>query len=316
MVLKIILIILAVLVVLFAVLWTVIYFGLFKTNIARPPKVDDIYTYDSKFPMYYHNDIVKTESQWLYSQKLEDVEVKSFDNLTLKGIYLKNENAKATMLFMHGVNGHPVRDFAGLYSFFYNKGFNVLLAYERAQMESEGSFITFGMKERFDCHSWVDFINERNGKTLPVMIYGTSMGCASVLMSLGTEYPENVKGIFADCGFTTPYEEFCFFIKNVLHLPVFPIIQVADLMCKIKAGFGLKEYSTETALKENKIPVFFSYGTADRVVSNEMPKKNIAACSAPKMVFVTEGADHGMAFFDNPDGWRVEASKFLDLYLK
>ena len=48
------------------------------------------------------------------------------------------------------------------------------------------------------------------------------MGAATVLLSLGTDLPGNVKGVVADCGFTSPWEIVRHVAKRDFHLPAFP----------------------------------------------------------------------------------------------
>ena len=41
-------------------------------------------------------------------------------------------------------------------------------------------------------------------RTKIFLLCGISMGCATTLMAAGLDLPDNVKGIIADCGFTSP----------------------------------------------------------------------------------------------------------------
>ena len=70
---------------------------------------------------------------------------------------------------------------------------------------ARGKYITYGVKERFDCRDWAVYAARRFGDR-PLFLMGISMGAATVLMASGLELPENTRGIVADCGFTTPWE--------------------------------------------------------------------------------------------------------------
>ena len=63
----------------------------------------------------------------------------------------------------------------------------------------------FGLIERFDCLEWVEWATAKCGSELPIYLCGVSMGATTVLMAAGLELPENVHGITADCGFTSPH---------------------------------------------------------------------------------------------------------------
>ena len=72
-------------------------------------------------------------------------------------------------------------------------GHNLLLIDERAHGRSEGRTITFGIQERWDVESWARFAVERFGADVQIILYGVSMGAATVLMAAGLDLPENVK---------------------------------------------------------------------------------------------------------------------------
>ena len=58
---------------------------------------------------------------------------------------------------MHGYKGTANRDFSGGAKLMIDSGYNVILADQRGHMLSEGHQITFGIKEKRDTKSWIDF---------------------------------------------------------------------------------------------------------------------------------------------------------------
>ena len=68
-------------------------------------------------------------------------------------------------------------------------------------MESEGNVITFGIKERHDCISWINFVIEEFGEDIEIALAGVSMGGSTVLLASGMDLPKNVKMILADSSF-------------------------------------------------------------------------------------------------------------------
>ena len=73
---------------------------------------------------------------------------------------------------------------------------------QRAHGKSEGRTMTFGVFERFDVLSWIDYTVERVGKKTRIVLAGISMGAATVLMASNLNLPPNVKGIMADCPYS------------------------------------------------------------------------------------------------------------------
>ena len=54
---------------------------------------------------------------------------------------------------------------------------------QRCCGESEGKYITFGAKEKWDVQRWAIYVSERNKEKLPIYLYGQSMGASAVLMA-------------------------------------------------------------------------------------------------------------------------------------
>ena len=70
--------------------------------------------------------------------------------------------------------------------------------------KSEGKFIGFGCKDRYDALKWIDWMIKKAGNDIRIVLMGNSMGGATVLMASGLNLPEQVKGIVSDCAFTSP----------------------------------------------------------------------------------------------------------------
>ena len=93
------------------------------------------------------------------------------------------------------------------------------------------------MHERKDYQQWVQLlINEENAES--IILHGFSMGAATVLMTSGEELPSEVKGVVADCAYTSVEEELTHQLKHMYHLPAFPLIEVTSVVTKIKAGYS------------------------------------------------------------------------------
>ena len=124
--------------------------------------------------------------QWLRDHDAEDVSVTSFDGLTLRGKWVPAENPKATIILFHGYHTHYLHDFAGIFSMYRSIGLNLLLVRQRAHGESGGKYITFGVHERRDVLSWVEFHNRTHGMD-NVFLGGMSMGASTLLFAAGED---------------------------------------------------------------------------------------------------------------------------------
>ncbi len=252
---------------------------------------------------------------WIEEKKPEQVFTTSFDGLRLVGEYIPCENARATVIMFHGWNASPITDFGAGLPYYQSLGVNILLIHQRAQGKSEGRFMTFGIRERRDVHTWVAWHKARFGN-VPILLAGLSMGAATVLMACGEDFDPCVKGVIADCGFTSPYEIICSVIRSA-HAPVKPIAALIDLQARLFAGFRLKEYSTVDALKNMKLPLLLAHGEADSFVPCHMSREAYDACASEDKTFLcVPEAKHGMSFIVQPEEYKTALREFFDRCLK
>ena len=93
----------------------------------------------------------------------EQVFIQSHDEKKLAArFYFTAENAPVAICF-HGYRGTALREFCGGGMMCLSQGMNVLLVDQRTGGKSEGHTITFGVKERYDVLSWIDYAKERCG---------------------------------------------------------------------------------------------------------------------------------------------------------
>lgn len=249
------------------------------------------------------------------SQNADVAYVNSRDGIKLAALCIPKENAVGSILLMHGFRSSPQLDFGCVAEKYYNMGLNVIMPYERAHGMSGGKYLTFGIKERFDVFSWIEYINSRFGANRDIFIDGLSMGCATVLMASGLGYPENVRGIIADCGYTSPYEIVVSVMKNGMHIPKYPFICFFELYCRIFAGFSLSEYSTLSAMNKNVTPILFAHGDADDFVPHEMTLRNYQTCISEKYLLLVNGAKHAMSYFKAREKYEFELDRFIYSHL-
>lgn len=249
------------------------------------------------------------------AKELEDavqdtVELISRDGETLIGHFYPCEGAERVIVAMHGWRSGWSKDFGVISRFWHENGCSVLFAEQRGQNNSSGEYMTFGLMERYDCVDWVHWVNDKTGGVLPVYLCGVSMGASTVLMASELNLPENVCGIVADCGFTSPHAIWKHVVKNNLHLSYGIRGSVANNVCKKRIGSGSKEFSTLQALENNKTPVLFIHGTADRFVPVEMTYENYLACKAPKRLLIVPGAKHGLSYCVEKEAYERATKEF------
>ncbi|MBR4109575.1 MAG: alpha/beta hydrolase [Oscillospiraceae bacterium] len=225
----------------------------------------------------------------------EEFEITSVDGLRLRGRYYEYAPGAPIELMFHGYRGTAERDLAGGVQRCFQLGRSALIVDQRCSGKSQGNVITFGILEHRDCLKWVDFMIDHFGPDVKIYLCGISMGAATVLMAAGTPLPENVIGVLADCGYTSPKEIIQTVIREI-GLPPKLAYPFVKLGAKIFGKFDLEEMSPVEAVKNCKVPVFFIHGEADDYVPCEMSRRNYEACASRKKLMTVPSAAHGLSY--------------------
>lgn len=239
----------------------------------------------------------------------------STDGLKLSAIYLPATDSHKTAIVAHGYMGNA-ETMANYAKMFHDLGYNVLVPDARGHGKSEGDYIGFGWHERKDYVKWIDQVLETNGQSEEIVLYGISMGAATVMMTSGESLPTNVKAIIEDCGYSSVNEELAYQLNELFSLPPFPLIQVTSLMTKIRAGYFFGEADAIKQLEKNQLPMLFIHGNADTFVPYEMLDKVYQATNGPKEKYIVPGAEHAKAYSIDPESYQKTVSSFLEKYVK
>ncbi|MEF2836110.1 MAG: alpha/beta hydrolase [Oscillospiraceae bacterium] len=245
----------------------------------------------------------------LAAREHEIVEITAKDGVHLVGHWFCRDAAKRTIVAMHGWRSSWVDDFGIISDFWLRSGCNVLFAEQRGQNNSGGDYIGFGLLERYDCADWTFWVQEQC--SLPIYLCGISMGAATVLMASALPLAENVRGIMADCGFTSPHAIWEHVAKDSLRLHYNGWRRkTVDAICNQNLNGESAYFSCEDALRVCTLPVLFVHGSDDQFVPVEMTYQNYKACSSEKRLLIVPGAGHGQSYIIEPEKYEAETQKF------
>lgn len=243
-----------------------------------------------------------------------DVEIKSFDGLTIRGRYYEFSKDAPIEIMMHGYHGNLERDLsAGIFRAL-SIGHSVLVYDHRGSGRSDGCTISFGINESRDCRRWIDFVINEINQNAKIILSGISMGAATAMITSGYEdLPENIIGIIADCGYTSAKDIISKVVRE-MKLPsrlLYPFIKLGGL---IYGGFNVDELAPIEQVKKSNIPTIFIHGNADSFVPTEMSVMNFEACGASKKeLYIVEEAAHGLAYMMAKDEYIAKLNDFFGL---
>ena len=265
--------------------------------------------------------LMEERKGFVLGQPHEDVYITSFDGLKLHATYFPGmedeagrpadvSGVKKAVICFHGYTGEGLSNHIAIADYFLKKGYAMLMPDARAHGESEGEYIGFGCLDRKDALSWVNWLIGKCGNDVAIMLHGTSMGGATVLMASGLDLPCQVKGIVSDCGFTSPKEVFTNVLNHMYHLPAFPAIQGADLINKRLAGYGMDECNAKYEVQKAKVPILFIHGSSDTFVPVSMCHEIYENCASPKRKLIVEGAAHAESYYKDMADYEKVLTEF------
>ena len=293
---------------------------------------------------------IKARKAWLLKQPCEDIYIKSYDGLRLYGRLLPPEGespsaaesrpvtespaaaesqpagespsegeirptaskAPTIILGIHGYRSDGIGDFAVLAPFYHNQGDYLCLPDDRAHGKSDGSYIGFGYHDHFDCIAWCKYLVKRFGENCNIYLHGLSMGSATVLSCCDDpQLPPQVRGIIADCGYSSGWEQIGHVLSTTCHMPSFPMLYMYNAICRIVGGFNLKDIRPIDCVAHSRVPVLFIHGDADNYVPTTMVYKLYNACKAKKELLVVHGAGHAMSYMTDSKAYEKSVTGFI-----
>lgn len=246
----------------------------------------------------------------LKNKPCEFVSIQSMDGLMLSGRYYHQADGAPLAIGFHGYKSNWLTDFCGGADIAWQMGQNILLVDERAHGKSQGRTITFGIKERYDLMCWVDYALNRFGPDTKILLYGVSMGAATVLMASGMDLPDNIKGIVADSPYSAPLD----IILEVGRQKNYPVKLIKPFViwgAKIFGGFNVNEATAMESVKHSRIPTMIIHGKDDTFVPLEMSCQMQE--SNPEMIqlHIFPGAYHVLSYMVDTPRYHKLVKQFM-----
>ncbi|MBR3136858.1 MAG: alpha/beta hydrolase [Clostridia bacterium] len=246
----------------------------------------------------------------------ERVHITSRDGLKLAGDWYPGQPGRPVHICCHGYRGLGVRDFCGGAQSLLARGDGVLLIHERAQGDSQGHTMTFGIREREDVAQWAEYCAERFPGT-PLFLHGISMGAATVLMTSALPLPAAVKGILADCPYDVPKDIIVLTAKKhagPLAGLLWPFLTVGAFLFGNGLRFG--NVCCHEAVKHANVPILIVHGEDDRFVPAYMSEPMAAANPILVTRVTFAGAGHGMSYLVDTPRYQAMTEDFLNACLR
>ncbi|MGX7173844.1 alpha/beta fold hydrolase [Enterococcus ratti] len=244
--------------------------------------------------------------------------------------YYVNQNSDKTVIIHGGFRGNWNNGIVmDEYNDFYQAGYNMIFVESRATGTSGGDFVTYGQYESDDVLYWINReISERPQQK--ILLYGGSMGAATMMSVLAKNIPTNVKGIIENCGFKSIDEQLRFTYSSTVAPLLSQLLNILNIVADkehedLYLGL-LKEYYFDREMNLNTtgnlpvkgmmnatIPKLIIHGSIDSVVTVSNAQELFELSSGYKDLLIVEGADHGEAQKVDPQAYQQHIAAFMDM---
>ena len=255
---------------------------------------------------------------WSEETPQEKIEIKAKDDITLRGTAYYNKTQEENhnwVIVAHGYRSKPSGVASIGMHFYKEKGYNVLIPSMRSTEESEGKYIGMGWLDKDDIVKWVEKIITLD-KEAKIVLHGSSMGAATVLMASGETLPSNVKSIIADSSYTSVWDIFKSELKARFNLPAFPLMNMFRIVAKIQAKYDIKEASVINQVAKSKTPILLIHGDADDFVPVSMEPEIYNKIPVEKEQLIIHGAGHTQSRYREPETYYKKIFEFVEKYQK
>lgn len=223
----------------------------------------------------------------------EDLSFRSAEGLTLRGwLFRPVGESRGVVVFLHGKDANRRQGLLAAKTFV-PRGWTVLLYDQRAHGESEGSFVTYGAKEKDDLRRALDAVGAKRAVAM-----GVSLGGATVLQA-APEDPRIV-AVVALASFAE--------LEAIIRETAGPLASNEELMrnavsdAESAADFRVDDVSPRRAAEKIEVPVLLVHGSRDAFTDPSHSRRLYEALHAPKRLMIVQGATH-YDVQDHPQVW-------------
>lgn len=257
----------------------------------------------------------KRNNQRLYDANPEDLSLTSVDGLLMKAWFVPADS-KRFVICVHGYRCNGPDEFSHMFPFYHDKlGYNYLLPDLTGHGRSEGDYACFGATDAKNILLWVDYLINRFGKDIEIILHGISMGATTVMNCNEMSPPEQVKLIIEDCGFISATDEMSNTLKGMLGFELKPVVWLGSLFSKIKAGYFFSESDPLKNMNKSKNPVLFIHGEEDTYVPFKYGKMLYDACPVEKDFLWVPNTVHAFSYYNAKEEYEQKVTDFIKKHM-
>ncbi|MCM3873570.1 MAG: alpha/beta fold hydrolase [Pyrinomonadaceae bacterium] len=240
-----------------------------------------------------------------------DVQFSSESGATIHGWFIAGKKGGGAIVLMHGVRANRLT-MLDRARFLSHAGYSILLFDFQAHGESTGEHITFGYLESRDAQAAVSFLRE-NSRDEKIGVIGVSMGGAATLLA---SQPLGVNALVLEMVYPTLNQA----ISNRLTMRLggwaSALTPLLAWQLKPRLGVDVDVLRPIDHVGKISVPKLFIVGAEDRHTTVEESRQMFDAASAPKELWVVEGAQHVDLYPASKRDYERRVLDFFERHLK
>jgi fermentation-respiration switch protein FrsA (DUF1100 family) len=204
-------------------------------------------------------------------------------------------------MVLHGIGDSRVGS-AGFAPLFLREGYSVLAPDGRGHGTSEGAYVTYGLREKFDTVAWVEWMQRAGcGKVYGL---GESLGAAVLIQAAGVR--SVFAAIVAECAFADLRGIAAYRVGQMTRMPLFVsrfVVGSAWLYARAADGFDFDQVSPVRMIVGTPTPILLIHGLSD----TRTPPSNseeLARANSRNSLWLVPGAVHTGASAAAPEEFR------------
>ncbi len=250
-----------------------------------------------------------------FGLRYDEVEFSPRDwpELTLRGWWVPSEDAKGTVVRIHGLDG--TRDSSlGLTKALVDEGYSVFAFDLRGHGESDAAQMGAGIHEQDDLRGAIDYVlAERDAEPGRVLLYGDSFGGAVALMTAVDE--PSVVGVFSDSSFTSVSDLLIQEVADRTRLVHWSAVALRPgilFVASTVKGLDISEVRPVDSVALYKYSLAFVHCSTDERVPLSHLARLRAQAQAPPLLTIYEGCEHSQGWEDYTDHYEAYVVDYFD----
>ncbi len=225
--------------------------------------------------------------------------LKTEDALSIAAWEVEVDKPKGIIILLSGIQNPSVTAFWGYSKMLKENGYASLLIEMRAHGDSEGDRVCLGYLEYLDVKAGVDYITGNpNYKDIPVIVWGTSMGGATAINSIGEL--EEIDGLISFSAYSSWPDVFC---DNMVEMGAPSLLAVVEkpfvsVYIGLVFGFDKLRINPKEEIKKLKgRPALLAHSTDDSQIPYTSFERIFESAQEENIVtFIREGDEHFMVY--------------------